>query len=152
MDANRLGRLFKGEEYDIDIKIPYSGETFDSFELKFFTDSATTFDVPSTQYTVSSSTVNVDVNEHDLDVLADGVLRYYIEYVVNGVTTILCTNTMHYLKAPDGYSGQTVEDIYNAGYNAGIAYQKSLLVATAITENGLYEREDGYSSINVDVD
>lgn len=161
-----FGRLYKGEEYQIDIQIPYVGETFDSFELKFFTDSATTFDVPSTQYTVSSSTVNVNVNEHDLDVLADGVLRYYIEYVVNGVTTILCTNTMHYLKTPDGYSGQTAQDIYyegyeaglNAaggeyadGYNEGVSVQKSRLSSIVITENNTYTRADGYSAVTVNV-
>lgn len=161
-----FGRLYKGEEYQIDIQIPYVGETFDSFELKFFTDSATTFDVPSTQYTIDSSTVTVNVNEHDLDVLADGVLRYYIEYVVNGVTTILCTNTMHYLKTPDGYSGQTAQDIYyegyeaglNAaggeyadGYNEGVSVQKSRLSSIVITENNTYTRADGYSAVTVNV-
>ena len=40
---------------------------------------------------------------------------------------------------------------YNSGYSAGIAYQKGLLVSTAFTQNGTYTRENGYSSVNVNV-
>ena len=54
----------------------------------------------------------------------------------------------------NGYtSGNT--DGYNSGkivgYNSGITYQKSLLVSTAVTENGTYTREDGFNSVNVEV-
>lgn len=50
----------------------------------------------------------------------------------------------------EGYqSGST--DGYNSGYTSGETHQKSLLVSTAITENGSYQREDGYSAITVNV-
>ena len=54
----------------------------------------------------------------------------------------------------DGYnsgytSGQT--DGFNSGYTSGETHQKSLLVSTAITENGSYQRENGYSAITVNV-
>ena len=164
MDANRLGRLYKGEEYDIDIKIPYSGETFNSFELQFFTDSASTFTVPFPQLRVEGDIIHANIQENDFDLLADGVLRYYIDYIVNDVETILSTNTMHYLKTPDGYSGKTAEDIYNEGYTSGSTDgynsgysdgendQKEKLVTTAITVNGIYTSEDGFSSVIVNVE
>jgi len=166
MDANKIGRLYKGEEYDIDITIPYSGETFESFQLSFFTDSASTFVVPFAQLRAEGSTIKVNIQENDFDILADGVLRYYMEYTVNGITTILSTNTMHYLKTPDGYSGMTSQDIYNQGYNdgieaaggdytegynAGIDYQKGKMISIEITENGTYVHSDGYSAVTVDV-
>ena len=54
----------------------------------------------------------------------------------------------------DGYnsgytSGET--DGFNSGYTSGETHQKSLLVSTAITQNGSYSRENGYSAITVNV-
>lgn len=37
------------------------------------------------------------------------------------------------------------------GYTSGITYQKSLLVSTAVTENGTYTSENGFSSVMVSV-
>lgn len=49
-----------------------------------------------------------------------------------------------------GYtSGST--DGFNSGYTSGETHQKSLLVSTAITQNGSYQRENGYSAITVNV-
>lgn len=50
----------------------------------------------------------------------------------------------------EGYqSGST--DGFNSGYTSGETHQKSLLVSTAITQNGSYSRENGYSAITVNV-
>lgn len=58
----------------------------------------------------------------------------------------------------DGYnSGQTAgySEGYVSGktdgYSSGVTYQKSLLVSTAITENGTYTRENGWDSVTVNV-
>lgn len=57
----------------------------------------------------------------------------------------------------DGYDGMASLAIYDdAGYgegkyNQGIQYQKSLLSAITISENGFFHRADGYSSVNVKV-
>ena len=58
----------------------------------------------------------------------------------------------------DGYgSGYTDgrEDGYGSGYTSGktdgVAEQKAKLVATAVTSNGTYSREDGFSSVSVNV-
>lgn len=54
----------------------------------------------------------------------------------------------------DGFSsGYTsgVTDGYSSGYTSGVAYQKSLLVSTAVTSNGTYTRENGYSAVTVNV-
>ena len=41
---------------------------------------------------------------------------------------------------------------FEEGFESGRTYQKSLLISTVITENGTYEREDGYLNITVAVD
>lgn len=53
-----------------------------------------------------------------------------------------------------GYdSGRTdgEEAGYDTGYEEGKEYQKTLLVSTAITSNGTYEREDGFNQVVVNV-
>ena len=56
---------------------------------------------------------------------------------------------------PSGYTdGQASVDCtesYNSGITDGIAEQKAKLIPTAITENGTYNREDGWSTITVDI-
>jgi len=50
----------------------------------------------------------------------------------------------------EGYNAgfEAGEDV---GYGDGVAYQKSLLSSTAITENGEYQSENGFSAVSVNV-
>ena len=43
------------------------------------------------------------------------------------------------------------QEEYERGYRMGIAYQKSLLSSTAITENGTYTNDNGWNEIDIDV-
>lgn len=165
MDANMLGRLYKGEEYTMTLPVPFSGEV-DDFQFLLFTDSATTVEIPKSQITIEDGVMEFTVQETDLDVLNDGVLNYYLKYTVGSTDKIQCTNTMHYLKSPDDYNPKTTQDIYNEGYNDGIEAaggdysegfvdgeqaQKDKLTGITINQNGTYQREDGYNNVIVSV-
>lgn len=169
MDAFKLGRLFKGEEYTISLPLPFTGEP-DTFKLYFYTDNETTVEIPYNDIVISGNVAEIKFEETTLDPLNDGVLKYYLEYSINSATKIQHTNTMHYLKSPADYNSETTTDIYNNGYEsgytqgledaggeyadgyaAGIAEQKSKLSGITITENGEYTRADGYSGITVNV-
>lgn len=50
-----------------------------------------------------------------------------------------------------GYTQDDLNNYYNSGYTSGITYQKSLLSAITITENGNYNRENGYSAVTVNI-
>lgn len=176
MDINKLGRLFKGEQYEIDIQIPYSGGTFYSFELKFFTnDPQTYFNVPLNHMQAEGSTIHVSIRENDFDNLDDGVLNYNLSYNYDGVDHVIYTNTLHYLDSPcnaptpeeiyqdgydDGYADgiDTCEDCeeyysdgYTSGHTDGMADQKALLATTAFTVNGTYTRENGWNEVEVNI-
>ena len=172
MDINKLGRLFKGERYEIDIQIPYSGGTFYSFELKFFTnDPQTYFNVPLNHMQAEGSTIHVSIRPNDFDNLDDGVLNYNLSYNYDGVDHVIYTNTLHYLDSPcnaptpeeiyqdgydDGYADgidtcEDCEERYNDGYADGITYQKGLLATTAFTVNGTYTRENGWNEVEVKI-
>lgn len=95
-----------------------------------------------------------------LEVKANG--RYEREDGYNQVDVDIDTTPYYESGYTAGYdagyeSGSTEgsEEGYESGYTAGVeageAQQKAKLITTAITENGTYAREDGYSSVSVDV-
>ena len=55
-----------------------------------------------------------------------------------------------------GHTDQELFDMYDSGYTSGytdgVISQKELLVSTAFTENGHYERENGWDSVDVNID
>lgn len=69
----------------------------------------------------------------------------YLKNMVSGQTVQIPRNNVLDYQPTGGSS-------YNAGYENGREYQKSLLTETAFTENGVYERPNGYSQVTVDVD
>ena len=75
-----------------------------------------------------------------------------VEFIQNGTQTVL---------ADSGYSGLGQVEVsvnvdtttpYNEGKQDGIDEQKSKLTELQVTQNGEYEREDGYNRVVVDVD
>ena len=60
-------------------------------------------------------------------------------------------NSVNVSIAQTGHTDAELEQAYNNGYTTGAAAQKSLLVTTAITQNGVYTRENGYSEVSVNV-
>lgn len=52
----------------------------------------------------------------------------------------------------NGYIHTGSSHSYQEGYEDGMEYQKSLLSSTTFTENGEYERENGWSAITVNVE
>ena len=51
-----------------------------------------------------------------------------------------------------GHTDQELEDAYESGYTSGQTDQKNLLTTTAFTENGSYQRENGWSGVTVNID
>lgn len=108
--------------------------------------------VPTGNTAYSSVTVSVDTQAYydhgygdgyasgHTDGFEDGYSSGYTEGYASGVT--------------DGYqngynSGKT--DGYSSGYTEGMDAQKALLTTTAITENGIYTNENGWSAVTVAV-
>lgn len=50
-----------------------------------------------------------------------------------------------------GHTDEELEGAYNSGYTSGETHQKTLLSTVTLTQNGSYERADGYSAITVNV-
>lgn len=57
-----------------------------------------------------------------------------------------------FIERNDGNGNKYIPQPYLDGYEDGMEYQKSLLSSTTFTENGEYERENGWSAITVNVE
>lgn len=53
--------------------------------------------------------------------------------------------------AQTGHTDEELAQAYASGYTSGETHQKALLSAITITQNGSYERENGYSAVTVNV-
>lgn len=157
-------RLYKGNSYEICIPITDTGVT----SVSFYTSGDI---VIEKEGEIVDDTMCFELTKEELDLLPDGVLRYSYED--------FDSNTRYVVVTPGDYSGTTLEDIiadafdsgytagqencsgdtcegvfesgYTSGHTDGIAEQKAKLVSTAITENGTYTKEDGFSSVEVNV-
>lgn len=89
--------------------------------------------------------------------------KFEYRFQTNKQVTVT-SNDVYVIKPDSGYDALLkatvevnvpVQDYYNSGYTSGytdgVEEQKSKLVSTAVTENGVYSRVDGYSSIDVNV-
>ena len=87
-------------------------------------------------------------------------LDFNPEYVLEPLVVEITENGIFEYEPEDidGYNKVTVTvnvdipDNYESGFTSGVTYQKSLLVPTAFTENGVYSTENGYSEVTVNVD
>lgn len=88
----------------------------------------------------------------------DMVSETFIHQIGTGTTT--GGNVISAASSFDGWSSVTVNvdtaSTYNSGftdgYISGETHQKSLMVSTALTQNGTYSRENGFSSVTVNVE
>lgn len=102
--------------------------------------------VPQTQYNSQSKNYNLTSN---------GTTTITPDAGYDGITG----GTISVNVPQTGHTDAEITAAYNSGYTAGeadgevtgAAAQKALLVTTAITQNGVYTRENGYSSVNVQV-
>lgn len=83
-------------------------------------------------------------NRQDVDPLQ-------VELIDNGTYTYDDRNTQGY-KPVEITVNVPVEDYYNSGFENGIVIQKAKLEAITITENGIYNKEDGYDEVEVNID
>ena len=105
-------RLYKGNSYEICLPLKYSGVT----GVNIYTDGAVK--IPVTPE-ISGDTLCFEITSEDLDVLADGVLRY--ELITD--SEVSDSNSRFVVKTPEGYSAQTLdnllEEAYQSGYESG---------------------------------
>ena len=133
--------------------------TPDEDEYDGFKSIKLTVDVPQTGHTdeelqeAYDSGVTDGIIEQKNKLIATAITEngnYGREDGFNSVLVNIDTNSYYNSGYTDGYgSGST--DGYNSGKTEGVAEQKAKLISTAITVNGTYTKEDGYSAVTVNV-
>lgn len=114
-----------------DVAVPQTGGTgvLDSLNV---TQNNTSYYPPQGVDGYSAVTVAIDESQ----VYQDGYNAGYSSGYTSGSTDGFAS----------GYTSGSTD-----GYSSGITYQKSLLASTAVTSNGTYTRENGYSAVTVNV-
>ena len=125
----------------ITVNVPQSGSVLEGKEIVVSQD--VTIVVPTSGYD-GFSAVTIDATEYGQTNYDSGFDDGFTDGYSSG------TSEGYDSGYTEGYqSGST--DGFNSGYTSGETHQKSLLVSTAITQNGSYSRENGYSAITVNV-
>lgn len=110
-------RIYKGETFEV--SIPFRVEGWSNLYVEYFTDGQYKVTRTAEELEIDEYTITAGFSGSDLDLLADGVLRYTLYYTLEGVAYTKSTNTPYYLKTPAGYSGVTADEIFQSGYTAG---------------------------------
>lgn len=126
--SNCTNKIYKGEDSVLHF---YIEDEYSNLEIKVYTDGKTM--VTPSEITTEDGLITMYFHNDDLDILADGVLRYDVQYDVDGETVVRSICSDRYLKTPDGYSAMTAEEVYNQGYAAGFEAGESGDCTSAIT-------------------
>lgn len=111
------GRIYKGGPGTI--SVPFSAEDYSGVSVTFFTDGVYSIVKGEDELVIEDGYIYCTFAPTDLDILADGVLRYTIEYTSDGVSETISSTTPYYLRNAPSYTATSVQDIYNSGYTAG---------------------------------
>lgn len=121
-------KIYKGEDSVLHF---YIEDNYTNLSIKVYTDGKTM--VTPSEITTEAGLITMYFHNDDLDILNDGVLRYDVQYDVDGETVVRSICSDRYLKTPDGYSAMTAEEVYNQGYAAGFEAGESGDCTSAIT-------------------
>lgn len=161
--------IYKGQ--DKEVQIPFAVSGFTDFTASFYTDKEYEILKTAEDFDFDGEWASIFFDNTDLDLLNDGVLRYTFNYKIDGVDVVKSTNSAYTLRTPENYSAHTADEVYQDGYLSGytdgmvsgtsVGYeegfeegeeaQKAKMTGVTITENGVYTRPDGYSSVDVNV-
>lgn len=141
-------RIYKGETFEV--SIPFMVEGWSDLYVEYFTNGQYKVTRTADELIIDEYTITAEFSGNDLDLLADGVLRYTLYYTLEGVAYTKSTNTPYYLKTPVAYSAMTPTDYYHEGevvgkaegYLSGYTQAESTIRSNAVslnvTENGVY--------------
>ncbi|MBQ3414521.1 MAG: hypothetical protein IJH39_04070 [Clostridia bacterium] len=103
--------------------------------------SAITVDVPQTGVSINNQTKTITITDNTATTISydDGF---------TGLESVIINTDV----PSTGYTQEEYDDHYSLGYRQGQYFQKSLLTTTAFTENGVYERENGWKKVTVNID
>lgn len=112
----------------VTVNVPQSGHT--SEELQEWYDSGYTSGVDETRRAMTTS-----------------AFTYNGTYINENGWSAITINV-----SQSGHTDKELFDMYESGFTSGVTHQKQLLSSVTITENGLYENENGWNEVLVDLD
>jgi len=142
------GRVWKGDT--ITISVPFEVSGYTDLTISYYTDGETKVVKSESEVEIEDGFITYTFLPGELDTIADGVIRYQIDYSVDNVDYVTGTNTMSYLKTPKTYSAKTTEEYYEEGFSSGYTQGEEIGYASGhtdgYTEGEVVGKAEGYMS------
>lgn len=111
-------RIYKGG--DMVMSFPFNVDEYSDVSLRIYTDGEYSIEKVESGMTIADGQITVVIEDYELELLKEGVVKYTLNYTHDGLQLTETTNTPYVLKAPAGYSAQTPGEIYQRGYEDGL--------------------------------
>jgi hypothetical protein len=163
------GRVTKGG--GMVVSIPFDATDVENLVVSVYTNGEDKVEKSGDDITVGEGYIFVQMSKTDVDVLADGVLSYTLNYEMDGVEYAASSQTTNFIKTPKDYSATSVTDLVQSAYTEGhaegkqegeeVGYDEAVSdirnqsISLSVTANGTYtaNTEDSiyFNEVNVNV-
>lgn len=111
------GKITKGG--GMVVAIPFDATDVENLVVSVYTNGDEKIEKSGDDIRIGNGVIYVDMSKTDVDLLADGVVNYTMDYEIDGVQYSENGGTTNYIKTPKDYSATSVTDLVQSAYTEG---------------------------------
>ena len=118
------GRVTKGG--GMVVAIPFDATDVENLVVSVYTNGDEKIEKSGDDIRIGEGIIYVDMSKTDVDLLADGVVSYTMDYEIDGVQYSENGGTTNYIKTPKDYSATSITEVVQSAYTEGheVGYQE----------------------------
>lgn len=163
------GKITKGG--GMVVAIPFDATDVENLVVSVYTNGDEKIEKSGDDIRIGDGIIYVDMSKTDVDLLADGVVNYTMDYEIDGVQYSENGGTTNYIKTPKDYSATSITEVVQSAYTEGheVGYQegeevgyndavsaiRNQSISLSVSANGVYtaNTQDSiyFNEVNVNV-
>lgn len=118
------GKITKGG--GMVVAIPFDATDVENLVVSVYTNGDEKIEKSGDDIRIGEGIIYVDMSKTDVDLLADGVVNYTMDYEIDGVQYSENGGTTNYIKTPKDYSATSITEVVQSAYTEGheVGYQE----------------------------
>lgn len=118
------GKITKGG--GMVVAIPFDATDVENLVVSVYTNGDEKIEKSCDDIRIGEGIIYVDMSKTDVDLLADGVVNYTMDYEIDGVQYSENGGTTNYIKTPKDYSATSITEVVQSAYTEGheVGYQE----------------------------
>lgn len=118
------GKITKGG--GMVVAIPFDATDVENLVVSVYTNGDEKIEKSGDDIRIGDGIIYVDMSKTDVDLLADGVVSYTMDYEIDGVQYSESGGTTNYIKTPKDYSATSITEVVQSAYTEGheVGYQE----------------------------